>query len=122
MKNSTITLLLCCTVTLLLCCASCTPAGSVITSDDRKRDAPFLPYINKYGDTIDFCLFYPMKDAGLWIGTNRQRAYPTTNMTYSTGKTHTSVIIINDSIAEPKIIKGKIISETDKIVVIEKSE
>lgn len=94
---------------------SCEPQGTLQESQATQTKPIVLGK-----DTVDLYLYWPDKFQGIWIA--KVRNQPTISLTYSQGKTHETVIILDNGNKPNRIVKGYILSEKDSILVIVKKK
>lgn len=94
---------------------SCEPQGTLKESYST-HNKPMV--IGK--DTVDLYLYWPDKFSAIWVA--KVRNQPVISLTYSEGKTHETVVMIDNCKGNNlnRIIKGYILSENDSIVVVKK--
>ena len=105
---------------VLFLVSSCRDAGTTLKG--FSGDGRDFKYLVMNGDTIDFVYYFPSSNSGLWVAKSRSNPNSTMSLSYSEGKTHTSVIIVETGKKKEDIrkINGDILSETDSIIVIKK--
>jgi len=106
-------------IVVLFLFTSCEKQGT-LTESKATQNKPCV--IN--GDTVDLYVYWPDPMSSIWIAKVRNSNKPVLSLTYSEGKTHETVIIVNkdEDVKNNRYIKGDIISENDSVIVIKKKK